>query len=119
MFKILVNMSLDMLPFLSIWGIVLFMFATIGLLIFGQLDAFNDIYGILRIFFEACLGVWTMNNFKGTDYKGQPLGFLYLLGVIFMNFFLLVNMVLFLNFAVAILSSVFSFYEDKQVGLFY
>ena len=37
----------------------------------------------------------------------------------YMTLFLLINTVLFLNFVIAILSSTFAYYEDKQVGLYY
>lgn len=60
-----------------------------------------------------------MDYFKGVDLNGNPLETLWLIGVLFMNFFLLVNMVLFMNFVIAILSQTYSYYEDKKLGLFY
>ena len=44
---------------------------------------------------------------------------LYGIGVIYQCIVLLVNMVLFLNFVIAILSATFAFYENKQLGLYY
>lgn len=47
MFKMLLNMSIDILPFLGIWALILLMFASVGLLIFGQLEAFTSFYTIV------------------------------------------------------------------------
>ena len=41
------------------------------------------------------------------------------MGMVFLVIFLLVNLVLLLNFVIALLSGTFSSYEDKQLGLFY
>ncbi len=40
-------------------------------------------------------------------------------GKIYNLIFLMINMVLFLNLIIAILSSTFAYYEDKQLGLYY
>ena len=40
-------------------------------------------------------------------------------GMIFMFFLLSVNMVLILNLIIAILSSIYEFFKDKRLGLYY
>lgn len=119
MFKMLLNMVIDIMPFMAIWLIVLILFASVGLLVFGQLKAFSSFGAIIVVFFSACIGSWSMDNFKGQDYDGDPLLSLEKIGILFQIFFLLVNLVLFLNFVVAILSQTYAFYEDKKLGLFY
>ena len=60
-----------------------------------------------------------MVAYQGFDQSGNPIESLYVIGVIFQCFFLLVNTVLFLNFVIAILTSTFERYDDKQLGLYY
>ena len=60
-----------------------------------------------------------MEVYKGYDQSGNPIESLYIIGVVFQCFFLLVNTVLFLNFVVAILTSTFEYYDNKQLGLYY
>lgn len=70
MFKILVNMSLDLIKFLVLWSVILLIFGCVGMLIFAQLDTFETLPGILALLFEACLGVWDMKVFIGNDVFG-------------------------------------------------
>ena len=60
-----------------------------------------------------------MEVYKGFDQSGNPLESLYIIGVVFQCFFLLVNTVLMLNFVIAILTSTFEYYDNKQLGLYY
>lgn len=119
MFKTLQNMTIDLVQFMIIWGIVLIMFSCISSLIFGQLDAFQDFGSILVLYFETSLGNWNLNYYKGFDTEGNQLTTIYHIGMVYNCLFLLVNMVLFLNFVIAILSSTFAYYENKQLGLYY
>ena len=89
------------------------MFACVALMIFSKLNGFQNFFIILLMFFEASLGSWSMDIYRGTDQNGVELENLFLIGVLFHCTFLLVNMVLFLNFVIAILSSTFAYYETK------
>jgi len=119
MFKTLQNMTIDLIQFMIIWLVVLIMFTCVSILIFGQLDSFQNFIDILVMYFEASLGNWNMNVYSGTDFDGNPLTTLYNIGVAYQSLLLLINMVLFLNFVIAILSSTFAYYENKQLGLYY
>jgi hypothetical protein len=57
--------------------------------------------------------------YTGNDIFGKPLAFQKNLGMVFLAVFLLINLVLLLNFVIALLSGTFSNYEDKQLGLYY
>jgi len=71
------------------------------------------------MYFEASLGTWSLSVYEGHDINGEPLTGLYNLGVVWHVLILLINMVLFLNFVIAILSSTFAYYETKKLGLYY
>jgi hypothetical protein len=88
-------------------------------MVFGQLDQFSNFFEILQFYFEASLGSWSMAAYEGFDQSGNRIDTLYVIGVVFQCLFLLVNMVLFLNFVIAILSSTFAYYDNKQLGLYY
>lgn len=119
MIKTLQNMTLDLLQFAIIWGIVLVMFTCVAALVFGQLNGFQDFFLIFIYFFESSLGTWSVRAYHGVDFTGADLDDLQSIGEIFHSVFLLINMVLFLNFVIAIMSSTFAYYETKQLGLYY
>ena len=47
MFKVLTNMTIDLVTFLVLWIIDLIMFACVAQMIFGQLDAFSNFLEII------------------------------------------------------------------------
>jgi len=89
------------------------MFTCVSILIFGQLDKFKDTIPVLVMYFETSLGNWDLSIYKGKDINGEDLVTLYYIGVAWHCTILLINMVLFLNFVIAILSSTFAYYETK------
>ena len=119
MFKMLINMMLDLLQFMVLWIVILLTFTCVSCLIFGQLESFQNFIEVLQIFFDASLGAWSDSVFVGKDINGDDLTYLYYFGITFNCIFLLINSVLLLNFVIAILSATFARFEDKQVGLFY
>jgi len=64
------------------------------------------------MYFEFSLGSWDFTKFKNVEVGQQ-------IGIWFSILFLLIMLVLFMNFLIAILSQVFSYYEDKKQGLYY
>jgi len=98
------------------------MFSCVAVLIFSRLDAFSSFPTILVTYFETSLGSWNLKIYKLYNDPSDPDKYdldLYNNGVIYHCFVLLVNMVLFLNFVIAILSATFAYYENKQLGLYY
>ena len=73
-------------------------------------------------YYESSLGSWSTDvyceNVEFSEPKA-PNESLCKLGVIYTILFLLVNLVLILNLVIALLSSIFAFYEDKTLGLYY
>lgn len=60
-----------------------------------------------------------MNAFKGLDDEGKQLDSLFVLGQIYLIIFILINVILMLNFVIAILSATFARYDDIKLGLYY
>jgi hypothetical protein len=56
MIKIIMSMIYDINTFAIIWGIQLFFFACVGVLIFGELPEYSNIFDALIMLFEASLG---------------------------------------------------------------
>lgn len=119
MFKMLLNMAYDLVIFMFLWVVILLTFTCVSNLIFGDLPSFQNFFSSLQIFFEAALGSWDANVYRGNDIYGEPLTELRIIGLVFNMIFLLINMVLLLNFVIAILSATFTKFEDKQLGLYY
>lgn len=113
-------MLIDLGKFLTIWVIVLIMFSCVGILAFGQLENFQDLETVFIYFFESSLGQWDMQVFENTTLiEGEDLTVIVSIGKYYQIFFLLVNLILMLNFVIAILSSTYQNFEHIQSGLYY
>ena len=75
---------------------------------------------VLVFYFESALGSWSTKPYcEPTSFSNEPDEWLCKFGISFMVLFLLINLVLFLNLVIALLSSTYAYYEDKQLGLYY
>ena len=111
---------MDLGKFLTIWIIVLIMFSCVAILAFGQLENFQDIETVFIYFFESSLGQWDMTVFENeTLNEGEDLSVIIQIGKYYQILFLLVNLILMLNFVIAILSSTYANFEHIQSGLYY
>ena len=117
MFKMLLQMSFDLGQFMVFWLLVIISFSCVANLAFeGMTDDYSSFDQIILKFFEASLGSWDVNiNCYGDE---RYIAECYI-GQVFIVIFLLANMVLLLNFVIAILSSTYAAYEDKSLGLYY
>lgn len=98
--------------FLVLWGIQLFIFSCMGILIFGELKEFDGFANVLILFFGSALGEWNL-----AFYDSLSLGSLF--GRTFHMVFILINMVLFVNLVIAILSDTFARLSTQRLGLYY
>jgi len=112
MIKIIMSMIYDISTFAVLWGVQLFFFACVGVLIFGELPEYGNIFDTLVMLFEASLGQWDM-----TIYDHLHIG--PYVGKIFMVVVLMMNLVLLLNLIIAILSNTFMVFEPKSLSLYY
>ena len=102
--------------FYVLWAIVLFAATSVGQLLFGELGGnWASTWHALLMMFDYSLGNW-----DGSIYCTEGLDTaMCWSGKIFIFVFLSLNMVLLLNLVIAILSTIYAFYEDKSRGLYY
>jgi hypothetical protein len=109
-------MTGDLGRFFVLWFVVLLLFSSSGVLIFGVLPEYPDFITVFFMYYESSLGNWDLSIYC-TD--GNNLGQDCLIGKSWMLLFLAFNMVLLLNLIIAILSSTYAYFEDKKKGLYY
>ena len=98
-------MVVDMIQFLVIMGLVLMLTSCVSLILFGDDKNFQSLFDVSIMYVEFCLGNWDMTKYDNVivgKYVGKMIAMAYLL----------LNVVLFLNFLIAILSSTFAKYES-------
>lgn len=102
------------------WITILVFFTSVSMLLFGQLPVFQDFIQVLIFYYESALGSWDTSPYCDIiEFSGEADDFLCTFGIIYTVLFLLVNLVLVLNLVIALLSSIFAYYEDKTLGLYY
>ena len=65
------EMTKDLLKFMVIWILVLITFTCVGTLIFGSLKAFQDLFGVFILFFEAALGNWSISIYSEAMFESE------------------------------------------------
>ena len=60
-----------------------------------------------------------MNTFVVNNARGKPQTELYLIGVCYQIIFICINLILMLNFVIAIMSSTYARYEGMKIGLYF
>jgi hypothetical protein len=124
MYKILFQMVLDLLKFLSIWVFVILMFTCMTLLAFSQIETFKSFPQTLTYFIQASTGNYDLDVFMnepkddGSDEDLESAEFLSRVGSYYMLVYLLINTVLMLNFVIAILGNSYSLYA-QNIGIYY
>ena len=115
-FKVIVAMGGELFKFYILWTIVLLAFTSVGTLLFSEIGAeWGNIFHAFLLMFDYSLGSW-----DSSIYCTEGLNtFMCITGKVYIFLFLSLNMVLLLNLVIAILSSIYAFYEDKKLGLYY
>lgn len=116
-FRAIIAMIKDLMQFMMIWIVIIFAFACVATIIFGKLSTFSNLKNSLVYWYQASVGSWDLNAFKlpCTDCRQDY----YDVGIIYTIIFLLLNVILLLNFVIAILGSTYGFFEEIKTGLFY
>jgi hypothetical protein len=95
------------------------MFSAVATLMFGDVPQFATNSDTFVYFFQSSLGNMDFTQFD-TDGITSPVSiYTERVGYIYYSIFLLSNMVLLLNFVIAILSSTFARFEEIKLGLYY
>ena len=112
MIKIIQAMISDLLIFSVLWIIQLLIFACIGTLVFAELPEFDNFYDTIVLLLETSMGEWDLSI-----YENLSLG--YTTGQIFHLSVLILNLILFLNLVIAILSETYARFSKVKLGLYY
>ena len=105
--KIILHMSRDISKFLFLLALVLVTFACIGKIEFS-VPEFSTFADSIITLYSWMLGLFTFTSMEPEGMKG----------VLYLAFYLLVNMILLLNLLIAILSTTFSLFVTHGVGLY-
>lgn len=119
MFRAIEAMIYDLLQFMGIWAMIVLAFTCVSMLFFGRLAQFQTIENSIIYWFQACLAVWDLTQFNYTNTDGSTNSSYYFFGVIFLGVFVLLNVILLLNFVIAILGTTFGYFNDIKTGLYY
>jgi len=116
LFKMVAKMLTDFFQFLTIYAILLIMFAVSGNILFNlTIPAYyGQLYLAMRTMFDASLANYDFSVFESDSLTStnQVIGNIYLfIAVLLFN-------VLILNFIIAILSNTFNVYEPMSKGLY-
>ena len=101
-----------MIQFLVIMMLALLLFSCVSIILFGDDKNFQNLFEVIIMYLEFSLGAWDL-----TKYDNVSVG--KYVGRIFAVLYLILTVVLFLNFLIAILSSTFAKYENQKLGLYY
>lgn len=109
--EIVIKMIFDMLIFFGIFTIQIVTFASVGILLFGEVDNFNNLE-------SACLYIFTssMGSFDFTIYDNMSES-RYKVAILFQVIVLCMNLILLLNLLIAIMADTYSRFNELNQGL--
>ena len=100
------------MKFLVIWGILLAIFTSVGMIAFGGLPRFHYVFETFTLFFESALGEFDTSVFREENEFGEKNESIATAGFTYQCIFLLFNLILMLNLVVTFLSHTFGKYES-------
>ena len=105
-------MLIDVTKFMLLFMIIFMIFVAIGLQIFQDLGPYLTPKQTLITLFSACLGNFDYSSFDSAS-KVPPM-----VGYIYMTLFLILTMIMLLNFLIAILSNTYRIFTEVQIALY-
>lgn len=112
MIKIIGRMLLDLLIFMFLYGLIFIIFACCQELMFNELDEFNDFVITLTTTFSQGMGNFDYDIYDSL--KDFPPEF----GYGFLTIWITVSLIMLLNFLIAILSTTYSYLNERQNALY-
>jgi len=96
------------------------MYVSVSLLLFSELKRFSTIFDVWMIYFDSAMGSWdlTVYDSKVYGHKGNNVQ-ISIFGRMWHLLYILINVVILLNFIIAILGNTYAVYEEIRKGLFY
>ena len=101
MLKIIVSMLKDLGTFSILWILQLFIFACIGSLLFGELKEYSSLTDTLILLIQTSFGTWDFHIYDTLQIGSK-------VGIVFHCVVIIMNMILFLNLVIAILTETYS-----------
>jgi hypothetical protein len=130
--KMIFKMTIEVLLFIIVWGIILLLFASTGQLFFYSIKDFSTALSTMTYLTQAAMGAWDMSIFldarayvcepwydAGNCYSVNKLELDKNIGLIYMLSFLVLNMIVIMNLVIAILATIYEEYSSFKRGLFY
>jgi hypothetical protein len=118
LFKMIYQMTVELGKFLIFWFIMIIIFASISMMIFSYSETFQSLWPSFVFYLSCALGGYDFSVFlaepeeNATQLAKDNAKSLYEFGIIFMVFYLFVNLVIMLNMVIAILAEVFSKFNE-------
>jgi hypothetical protein len=112
MLTIIFTMIEDLSVFLILWVLLLLVFTSSGFILFNELAAYNSIWDVFVVHFEASLGNWALKIYKDLSLTEEC-------GEIFHMISVTINLILMLNLVIAILSETYARLAPQRLGLYY
>lgn len=130
--KMIFKMTIEVLLFIIVWGIILLLFASTGQLFFYSIKDFSTALSTMTYLTQAAMGAWDMSIFlearayvcepwydAANCYSVDKLELDMNIGLIYMLCFLVLNMIVIMNLVIAILATIYEEYSSFKRGLFY
>lgn len=105
-------MVIDIMKFLVIFGITMFIFSCMGLILFKGLDDYATINLTIMTLFKSCMGAFDFDPFDDLTDTSPYVGY------IFMTVFIIFMMITLLNFIIAILSDTYAVLKLRSQSLY-
>ena len=111
--RICFKMLSDMITFFVIFFLQITAFACVGVLIFGEIPEYDDLYTAIVMIFQTAMGAWdlTVYDVLSDDRK--------YIGVLFHILLICVNLLLLLNLMIALMSDTYANLAVLKRGLYY
>ena len=101
MLRIVIVMVGDVFKFLAIWIVILVCLASVGNLLFGDIQDYSKFFQTLQLIFGTGLGNYELGHFERSQFDK-------LVGEVYLVIAVLINTVVLLNFIIAILADTYS-----------
>ena len=114
MLRIIIVMITDVLKFMFIWIILVFLFTSVASLVFGSLDSYSKFIDVCFTILGTSAGNYDLTVFKDLTNESfvRP-------GQLFLVIVIIVNAIIMINFIIAILADTYSKYMKSALGLYY
>ena len=67
MITIITNMLQDLIIFIVLWSVTILMVSSFGIIVIGEITAFDSLYKAIIVVFEAGLGAWALKIYNDTE----------------------------------------------------